>query len=62
MSEWRAWNGLREIKREDLVRVRFRDGTESRDVLPAHSWRWRWGDPHPVDGPRDITAYQKVAE
>lgn len=54
----KAWDGKREIARDDLVRVEFRCGQISH-VYPAKALRWRWGD-EPM--PFDIVAYAKEGE
>lgn len=53
---WIPWNGERAFVGDMLLRVRFRDGRVSRDVLPAHKWRGKWGAPFPRDCCSDIVA------
>lgn len=40
---WKAWAGNRDFKGDALMRVRFRNGLVSKQVLPAHKWRGRNG-------------------
>lgn len=53
------WNDLDPVAR--IVRVRFRNGTVSKDALDSRKWRWRYGAPFPVDGEWDIVASEVVA-
>lgn len=43
MNDWLTWRGLRELKGDKLVRVRFRNGKISKQALPANKWRGRYG-------------------
>jgi hypothetical protein len=50
------WNGQRGFAGEKPLRVRFRNGQVSKDVLPASKWRGKWGYPFPDQWDFDIVA------
>ncbi len=40
---WIEWDGKRPFKGDTMLRVKFRNGTISEDVLPSRKWRGKWG-------------------
>jgi len=65
MSKWREWVGFQQgqerdedipyaLSASDVVRVRFRDGSES---MAARADRWRWVHTGETD---DIVAYTVI--
>lgn len=64
-DDWLDWDGKRPFRGDTLLQVRFRNGQESRQILPAWKWRGKWGKqpkgrafPSPYDF--DIIAVRKV--
>lgn len=57
---WTEWRGGREIDLDTNVIVRFRNGQESKTILPASAWRWKHGGPFADRYEWDIVAYRKV--
>ena len=53
---WQPWNGKRPFKGDRILIVRFRNGKVSKQSLPAHRWRGKWGDPFPDHWGWDIVA------
>ncbi len=51
---WQAWPGDREFKGDTPLRVKFRCGRISNQVLPANKWRGKWGHPFPENCEYDI--------
>jgi len=51
MAEWQEWKGTRDFTAPDLIRVRYRNGMESKQVAPAYKWKGKYGGkfPHPHD-------------
>lgn len=60
MSDWKPWNGKRQFKGDRMLQVRFRNGIESRDILPAEKWRGKWGHPFPDNADFDIVAVRDM--
>jgi hypothetical protein len=53
---WIPWDGTKPFTTERAIRVRFRNGQVSKEVLPARKWRGKHGDPWPDDWPFDVVA------
>lgn len=56
VHQWHPWDGKRPFTGDKPLRVRFRNGMVSKEVLPAHKWRGRWGDPFPDGWAFDVVA------
>ena len=56
MNDWTPWDGARDFKGNRPLRVRFRNGMESKQVLEAHKWRGKHGGKFPRNHPFDIVA------
>lgn len=55
MNDWQLWPGNRAFTGDKPLRVKFRNGRISTQVLPAHKWRGKNGAPFPDDWAFDIT-------
>lgn len=58
-DDWIPWPGERGFHGDAPLRVRFRNGLVSKEVLPASKWRGRWGHPFPRDWAFDIVAVRR---
>lgn len=61
-GNWQPWDGKRSFKGDKPLRAKFRNGTESKQVLPAERWRGKWGKPFPDDWDYDIVAVRQEGE
>lgn len=44
---WIPWDGSRDFTGDKPIRVRFRNGAVSSEVLPARKWRGKYGQQEP---------------
>lgn len=54
MNDYKPHNGKSNFRSDTPVRVLYRNGQVSSQVLPANKWRAKHGAPFPVDHPFDI--------